>query len=414
MLSSKALILARREYWSLVRTRAFIFGLVLAPLLMAIALFLVPARDAPADTGPRQVILVDRTGELTAPFGDTLRAAGFELVLPAARPDAAESASRFDQQVRDGAVAALVEVGQDAFAPDGDDAEARVVLTVRNLAHQSTSWLQQTLDDLVQLKRLEAAGVEPARARHILGGAKVRLRLPDSHGKTGVELALQAAALPLMTLMAAFFAIISSAPYMLHSVVEEKQQRITEVLLGSVSPTELMTGKLLGAAGAGLTVVAVYALMAGVSAAHFGLRIELQPGLVLFGLFDVLVALILFGSLFLAAGAAATEIKDAQGWMMPLTLLLTLPMLTFSELLGNPDGSLAVALSLFPLTAPLILPVRLAITSVPIWQVCVSVIGALVFTCGSVWAAGRIFRIGILSQGRSPRLSELWQWLRSP
>ena len=413
MLSSKAFILARREYSALVRTRAFIFGLLLAPLLMSIALFLLPSHSTPGDGGPREVVLIDHSTELAGPFGEALRAAGLVLVLLEPAADAPALSSVYENRVRDGTLAAFVVIGPSVLAGSEGDPTARVVVTVRNLAQQSTSWLHQTLGDLISLERLEAAGVDPERARRILGGVNVELRLPDSDGKTGIELAVQAAALPLLTLLMVFFAVMSSAPYMLHSIIEEKQQRIAEVLLGSVSPFDLMTGKLLGAAGAGLTVVAVYAVMGRAFAGHFDVQIQLHPGFVLLALLDVLVALILFGSLFLAAGAAATELKDAQGWMMPLTLLLTLPMMSISQLLSNPDGNLATGLSLFPLTAPLILPVRLATTTVPAWQIAVSVLGTLAFTFGSVWMASRIFRIGILSQGRAPRLGELIHWIRS-
>jgi ABC-2 type transport system permease protein len=208
-------------------------------------------------------------------------------------------------------------------------------------------------------------------------------------------------------------AIMSSAPYMLHSVIEEKQQRIAEVLLGSMSPSELMTGKLIGAAGAGMTVLAVYAVMGGVAAARYDLGSVLSPLLIVMALANVLVALVMFGSLFLAAGATATEIKEAQGLMTPLMLIVFLPMMTLSQLLTNPDGQLAITLSLFPLTAPMILPLRLAATNVPVWQIVVSVGGALLTTVAVVWLAGRIFRIGILSQGRAPKLRELVAWIRS-
>lgn len=413
MLSRKAFILARREYSALVRTRAFIFGLLLAPLLMSVAFLLIPSHSEPGEGGPREIVLLDHTARLRDSLASALESGGFTLVAPELGADADALATRLEDQVRSGTLAALVVVGPSALSDEGSDADAQVVLTVRNLAQQSTPWLHQTLGDLVKLQRLEAAGVAPERARRILGGVNVELRLPDSDGKTGLELAVQAAALPLLTLLMVFFAVMSSAPYMLHSIIEEKQQRIAEVLLGSVSPLDLMTGKLLGAAGAGLTVVVVYAVMGRAFAGQVGLELELHPGFVLLALLDVLVALILFGSLFLAAGATATELKDAQGWMMPLTLLLTLPMMTVTQLLGNPDGSLATGLSLFPLTAPLILPVRLATTVVPVWQIAVSVLGTLAFTFGSVWVASRIFRIGILSQGRAPRLSELLQWIRS-
>jgi ABC-2 type transport system permease protein len=412
MFSVKALIVARREFLALVRTKAFVIGIVLAPALMAMAALLVPAADNPGD-GPREVALIDHSGHLAAPLELAAHDAGLTVTAhpPAAVDDSARA--RLDAQVRDGSLAAVVVIGSDVVTGNGVGPAAQVVLTVRNVASRSTLWLHRTLDDLVQLKRLEAAGIDPDRARQILAGIELQVRLPESSGEHDPNLALKGAITPLFTLMLVFLAIMSSAPYMLHSVIEEKQQRIAEVLLGSMSPFDLMAGKLLGCASAGVTVVLVYAAMAFAGASHYGVGGVLSPAALLLSLAHVLVALVMFGSLFLAAGAAATELKDAQGLMTPLTLVMIIPMMTLSELLGNPDGALAVGLSLFPLTAPMILPVRLATTSVPVWQVVVSVLGTLLSTLVIVWAAGRIFRIGILSQGRAPRLSELLRWIRS-
>jgi ABC-2 type transport system permease protein len=269
------------------------------------------------------------------------------------------------------------------------------------------------LEDVIQLKRLEASGIETERAQQLLDGVQVEIRLPESSEAVDAAAAVKSAVTPMFTLLLVFLAIMSSAPYMLHSVIEEKQQRIAEVLLGSMSPFDLMAGKLLGAAAAGLTVVAVYGVMGSLGAARYGLESGISPWMLLLSLADVLLALVMFGSLFLAAGAASSELKDAQGLMTPLTLILVVPMMAISQLIGNPDGALAVGLSLFPLTAPMTMPVRLALTTVPVWQIALSVLGALLTTLAIVWLAGRIFRIGILSQGRAPRLGELWQWLRS-
>jgi ABC-2 type transport system permease protein len=411
MLSVKALIVARREFLALVRTKAFVIGVVLAPALMSMATLLVPTGDAPGD-GPREVALVDYSGHLSAPLERAADEAGLTVTThaPEAFDDLARA--RLDGEVRDGSLAAVVVIGSHVVTGNAGDA-AQVVLTVRNVASRSTLWLHRTLDDLVQLKRLEAAGIDSERARRILTAVELQVRLPESSGEHDPNLALRGAIAPLFTLMLVFLAIMSSAPYMLHSVIEEKQQRIAEVLLGSMSPFDLMAGKLLGSAAAGVTVALVYAGMAFAGASHYGLGAVLSPSVLLLSLAHVLVALVMFGSLFLAAGAAATELKDAQGLMTPLTLIMIIPMMTLSELLGNPDGVLAVSLSLFPLTAPMILPVRLATTSVPAWQVGVSVLGTLLSTMVIVWAAGRIFRIGILSQGRAPRLAELLRWIRS-
>jgi ABC-2 type transport system permease protein len=159
-------------------------------------------------------------------------------------------------------------------------------------------------------------------------------------------------------------------------------------------------------------VVLVYAGLAAFGAHRHGLGSVLSAGVIALSVADAAIALGLFGSIFLAMGAASSELKDAQGWMTPVMVVLMLPLLAISHLLHSPDGALAVGLSLFPLTAPLILPIRISLGSMPAWQIALSVCGTLAFTLLSIWAAGRVFRIGILAQGRAPRLGELYRWIR--
>lgn len=415
MLSFKALILARREYLALVRTKAFLLGMFLAPVLMGVSFLFIPRGNAPEEGAPREVLVVDYSRRIVQELISAGRANNVTITdYPESQYAAGGSArEELDRRVQSGAVAGLLVIRKDAIEPGPPANEKSAVLTVRNAASRTAVWLQRTLNDVIRLERMKAAGIEPERAQHLLSDPGVDIRAPAGAGESSRDAALRATLVPLFTLMLVFMAIMSSAPYMLHSVIEEKQQRIAEVLLGSMSPSELMTGKLIGAAGAGMTVLGVYAVMGGVAAARYDLGSVLSPLLIVMALGNVLVALVMFGSLFLAAGATATEIKEAQGLMTPLMLIVFLPMMTLSQLLTNPDGQLATTLSLFPLTAPMILPLRLAATNVPTWQIVVSVGGALLTTAAVVWLAGRIFRIGILSQGRAPKFRELLEWIRT-
>jgi ABC-2 type transport system permease protein len=414
MLSFKSLILAQREYLALVRTKAFLLGMFLAPVLMVVSFLFIPRGNAPEEGAPREVLVVDYSRRVVPALISAASAANVTITdYPESQYAAGGEREELDRRVQSGAVAGLLVIRQDAIEPGPPAGEKSAVLTVRNAASRTAVWLQRTLNDVIRLERMKAAGIEPERAQRLLSDPGVDIRAPAGAGESSRDAALKATLVPLFTLMLVFMAIMSSAPYMLHSVIEEKQQRIAEVLLGSMSPSELMTGKLIGAAGAGMTVLAVYAVMGGVAAARYDLGSVLSPLLIMMALANVLVALVMFGSLFLAAGATATEIKEAQGLMTPLMLIVFLPMMTLSQLLTNPDGQLAITLSLFPLTAPMILPLRLAATNVPVWQIVVSVGGALLTTVAVVWLAGRIFRIGILSQGRAPKLRELVAWIRS-
>jgi ABC-type Na+ efflux pump permease subunit len=122
--------------------------------------------------------------------------------------------------------------------------------------------------------------------------------------------------------------------------------------------------------------------------------------------------MLLYGSISIAVGAACNDLKDAQNLMLPVMLPLTMPMLLLTSIVEAPSSPLATAISLFPPATPIILLLRLGLQpTLPGWQIAVGVAGTLLTTAVCVWAAGRIFRIGLLLQGRSARLGEMLRWL---
>jgi ABC-2 type transport system permease protein len=124
--------------------------------------------------------------------------------------------------------------------------------------------------------------------------------------------------------------------------------------------------------------------------------------------------MVMYGSIFLSLGAASTDLKDAQGLLTPVMMLLVGPMLVIPRIAEAPNGELATALSLFPLTAPVTMPLRLGLSqTVPAWQIPLAFALAMATTCAIVWASGRIFRIGILSQGKVPSIRQLIRWVLS-
>jgi ABC-2 type transport system permease protein len=214
--------------------------------------------------------------------------------------------------------------------------------------------------------------------------------------------------LPALMLM---IIMLSSTPSM-HGVVEEKMQRIAEVLLGSVRPFDLMLGKLLGLMAVSMTVAAVYLGGAYWAADRYGFADFLPvPMLVWYIVFQTL-AVLMYGALFLAIGAASTDIKETQTLVMPVVLVACIPMFILGTALEDPNHPLVVGLSFFPFVTPMLMTARLAISPGPPWwqgPVAAALVLAVTFAC--VYAAGRIFRVGILMQGKGAKFAQLVQWV---
>jgi ABC-2 type transport system permease protein len=137
-----------------------------------------------------------------------------------------------------------------------------------------------------------------------------------------------------------------------------------------------------------------------------------NPALIGWFVVFVVCAALLYGSLFLALGSACSDLKDAQSMMQPAMILIMLPYLGSFIVIQNPESSLAVGMSFFPTMTPFTMMLRIAMPpGPPMWQVLVSVVGLVACTALFVWAASRIFRVGILMQGKAPTLPELLKWI---
>ena len=124
--------------------------------------------------------------------------------------------------------------------------------------------------------------------------------------------------------------------------------------------------------------------------------------------------MLIYGSIFIAIGAASTDLKDAQGMMTPVMVLFMIPMFVWMPVLRQPESTMAVVLSLIPFATPMIMTLRLALKPSPaFWQIVLSFVLTTATTVALVWAAGRIFRVGILMQGKSATFGELMRWIRA-
>jgi ABC-2 type transport system permease protein len=228
--------------------------------------------------------------------------------------------------------------------------------------------------------------------------------------------------------MLLYMVVLMYAAAVMRSALEEKTGRIVEILISSVRPWELMLGKILGVGSVGLTQLAVWILL-GVLALTLGVpalvaaRPDLAnpeaiaqalPGI---GLVALFVALFLGGYFFYAAlyaavGAMCSTEEEAQQAQFPVVIFLVIPVLFLMPVMQDPNGSLAVIMSLVPFFSPVLLYARAGAAAIPGWQIAVSLSFLYLAVWGVAWVAGRIYRVGILMQGKRPTLPELWRWVR--
>ncbi|MCL4549063.1 MAG: ABC transporter permease [Bacteroidetes bacterium] len=215
-----------------------------------------------------------------------------------------------------------------------------------------------------------------------------------------------------------YISLLLTGQLMLQSVIEEKSSKIVEVILSSVSPRELMTGKIIGSALTALIQMSIWlaAIITVTSSAIYALPPEVMVSItttqVVFLMVNFAVGLVLFLSLFGMMGAIFDNPQDAQSGMWPVMILIIAPFLIAMSMMQNPNSPIANAFALVPFTSVMVMPVKMTLVEVPVWQLfaCVVLNIAAIFLVFPI--AGKIYRVGILRTGKKPKWSEVVKWLK--
>jgi ABC-2 type transport system permease protein len=431
---SRIFTIAQSEFLTLVKTKAFIFGLLLMPVLMTGFFFFMSYAQQHIDVERRPFAVIDHTGRLftplraaaeqrNAPFisGETRTGPEFvpsEVVLGGRSVD--EVKVELSEQVRKKELFAFVEI------PAGvTTATAGEVPPIHYYAENTSyeplpDWLRTALNEEITKQRFDQAGIDQAlitrlNTRTPLSTFGLLERAADGSVTEAKEVdGLARMALPFFLLVLMFMAVMTTAQQLLNAIIEEKMSKISEVLLGSVTPFQLLMGKLLGVVAVALLLAFVY-FAGGLYALTASGRLDLlNPAVLAWFLVFLVCASLLYGSIFLALGSACSDLKDAQSMMQPAMVLIMLAYLGSFIVIQNPESNIAVGMSFFPTMTPFAMMLRMAMPpGPPLWQVLLSVVVLIATTAFCVWAGGRIFRIGILMQGKAPTLPELLKWIRA-
>lgn len=453
----KTLVIAKREYIAAVRSRAFVLSLVMMPIMMFGGLGVQMLIAKRVDTKVKRYAVIDRTpGALIAkvleaavkvrnekerfdpktkePLGPP-----FELVVtaPAGEGTDAKPAQRLElsNKMRRGELDGVLEIGAKALEASSAEqtlsslaqpAQPDKLADDEILRYQTTKpandefrrWVEPVANFAIEQVRFGKAQVPWLKVQMLMKRVPLVMKgVTTKDPGTGEiadapEHAVAAPLLvPLVLLMLMFAVIMVGSAPLVQSVIEEKMQRISEVLLGSVSPFQLMLGKLIGMAFVSLTVVAFYLSGGWILAWKYGVAEYLPASLLAWFVLYQTLAIFMFGSLFAAVGAACTDVKETQSMLSPLMFIVMLPLMLFGPLIKDPNSSFITAVSMLPFTAPMLMLARQSVPpGAPAWQPPVAILGVIACTLACVYVAGRIFRVGLLMQGRAPKFKELVRW----
>jgi len=433
---NKALIIAKREYRAAVRTKGFILALILLPLFMGGGLLVFTLFKDKVDLDDKRIAIIDHSGlfedYLASAVGNWNRNEIFnekgEQIAPAIffefiRPDSSETNRQkldLSDRVRKKELHAFIQIGSDIIHPQPGGAQSGIFYYAENAAlDNNRSWFSNIINNRIREIRILELGVDQDKVTDLFYWINVEgLGLLNIDTKTGAIIdarkssELQTILVPYVLLLLMFMMLMMSAIPLLTAVMEEKTERIAEVLLGSVTPEQFMIGKIIGSLGVSLTTSAIYVAGAVFTLSRMNLN-ELIPYHVIHWFFIYMALnIIMIGSIMAALGATCNDSKDAQAMQFPAMLPIIIPLFLMMPVILNPLGKMATGCSLFPLWTPMLMLLRQSTSvTIPLWQPIVGLIGVILFTVFCVWAGARIFRSTIILQGKRPKFGTLIRYI---
>ncbi len=458
---SRVLHIALRELISTVATKAFIIGVLITPVIIAVMILILPLLiDPSAPKIDGELAIIDPTGEVIdgvreylSPEAMARRRADFEDKIDEVMPDAVkgltgvpaasaaidqaletaigevpeiailalpedadleqEKAALLEGKAQDGGRLALAVIDRDAIHPGDDGTYGRYRLFVREkLDDRLKSEIQQALRDTIVGARVLARGLDPEEIDRLTRVGFVRSVAVTEEGERETSEILNTL-LPVGFMGLLLISVMTGGQYLLTTTIEEKSSRVVEVLLSAVSPMQLMTGKILGQMAVGLIILVLYAGMGLSALVTFSAVGLIDPWLIFYLLIFFVIAYFVMASLMAAIGAAVNEMREAQTMMTPVVMMIMIPWILWLPISRDPNSLFATITSLLPPINSYVMLVRMtSSTPPPLWQVWLSITIGAVSVYGALWLAAKVFRIGLLMHGKPPNLATLWRWVR--
>lgn len=439
---SKISLIIKREYSTRVMKKSFILLTFLTPLLLVGMIALIVFLGQIKDDKIKKIIVVDKT-QL---YKDVLK--NNESYIFEFSDEKIENIKN-QKEKKEGYVA-LLYISKDLRI----DSTAAVLYSEKQVNLELKTYVSGLLNKYIEQQKLAAYNIPNLKEMVEKSNSDIKIKTIkwDENGKEKEGSAELALVIGMITAFIIYMFIVIYGAQVMSGVVQEKTNRIVEVVISSVKPFELMMGKIIGIAMVGLTqflmwVVLTVGIMFGLSSA-FAQNIDLESvekmqkmgqmgmqaaptseitssiqqlitavngldyvQLIIMFILYFLGGYLLYASLFAAIGSAVDNETDTQQFSMPIMLPIIFAIYAGIFAAENPDGPLAFWCSIIPFTSPIVMMVRLPF-DVPIWQIALSLSILILSFIGTTWMAGKIYRTGILMYGKKVTWKEMWKWLK--
>lgn len=413
---NKTWIIIQREFINRVSKKSFILLTILMPFIFA-ALIFVPLWLSTVKGGDqKQVAIIDATMKYLPQFKDD---ESWHFVgVPQMEASFRSDSTQFD---------AVVEIKADL----AEHPEAVTIYSRKEVPNSLSRLVSETLDEQVRQDKLLHYDIPqlPSIMQDVNRKLNIRTVKWGEDGSESESNAGAAMAAGMVLTLLIYMFVMSYGGMVMQSVMEEKTNRIVEVIVSSVKPFQLMIGKIIGIGLVGVAQLAIWAVLiivllavaggisgsspelmggaSGLLATLQGLNLAKMGGLFVL---NFIGGYLVYASIFAAIDAAINGQEDSQQFMMPIVLLLIFALYAGIYSSDNPDGPLAIWCSMIPFTSPIVMMVRLPF-DVPVWETMLSVVILYVAAFGMIGIAGKIYRVGILMYGKKPSFKEMIRWI---
>lgn len=411
----KKLAIAKWEFVEKVKTKAFLISLILTPVLMVVFGVVPSLLASKPDDRSIVVGIIDETDSMIEPLSKRLEE---KYKLPGGEPNyilrnlggegsPEEVRARANKMIADDVIEGYFYIPATVF--DSGKVEYRAE-NVGNIRVQER--FARTIEEVVVEKRALSQGYDPAVLKKLMADIDVKSIKVSGGGEEEESGFLQTFFSSYVIIMMLLFLVLTSGQLLIRSVVEEKSNRLIEILMSSCSANDLMVGKIIGLSGLGIVQVLLWAGIAFAVSAKFGTSL-FQAETFFVALIYFVLGYLLYAAIFVAAGSPVTTEQEAQQITSYVSLTLVFPIVLALPVMQNPDSTLVKVLSFIPILTPSFMVMRLPIQMPALWEIVGTIVILIFSVWGMMWAAGKIFRTAILVYGKRPTLPELYRWLRA-